>query len=510
MSLSFQGWTQGFVENALLFSRTKPGGSARIQAMGGAQVSLGGDFSSALSNPAGLGMYNRSEVTFSSAWNGYDTDSEHLGTKSSDSKNVFNIPGLSYVHHLPFEKNGFLGGSFAISMSRINDFNTSFQYEGVDGASSIVDYFKERAKGYSINSLPYPYDTTQLLNFDVPEGLAYLTFLITPNNEDPNNTTPSMPGDYINYFSDLDTLWNNGVEEIRTQKRYQKVDVKGAQYQWSIAYGGNFNDKLYFGAALGITTLRYAYSGSYQESNFNFSQSPGYDPLNNLNLNEDIVIDGSGLNFTLGLIYRPVQIVQVGLSLVTPTYYSLKDSYNTRLRADWNASTGYGFKDEASEPIISDYNLRTPLKFSSGITFFLGKYGFITGDAEFINYNKSKYDSQTTGVYFNEENDDIKYYYTNVINYRLGAELRYDIFRLRGGYSIQSNPYQSSFNINREIRTISTGAGVRLNKFYVDFALLQSKGDSSFSQYVLDNGTGPVANLQNKMTSAMVTVGFTF
>jgi hypothetical protein len=71
-------FAQGFVENALLFSRTKPGGSARIQAMGGAQVALGGDYSSALSNPAGLGMYNRSEVTFSPALNFYNSDSEMI------------------------------------------------------------------------------------------------------------------------------------------------------------------------------------------------------------------------------------------------------------------------------------------------------------------------------------------------------------------------------------------------------------------------------------------------
>ncbi|HEU5290319.1 MAG TPA: long-chain fatty acid transporter, partial [Cyclobacteriaceae bacterium] len=83
VSAGFSGRAQGFVENALLFSRTKPGGSARIQAMGGAQIALGGDFSSALSNPAGLGMYNRSEITFSPGLNFYNTDAEHLGTNSS-------------------------------------------------------------------------------------------------------------------------------------------------------------------------------------------------------------------------------------------------------------------------------------------------------------------------------------------------------------------------------------------------------------------------------------------
>ena len=58
---SSEGNAQSYAESALLFSRTNPGGSARIQALGGTQVSLGGDYSSAFSNPAGLGMYNKSE-----------------------------------------------------------------------------------------------------------------------------------------------------------------------------------------------------------------------------------------------------------------------------------------------------------------------------------------------------------------------------------------------------------------------------------------------------------------
>ncbi len=510
MLSGFQGWSQGFVENALLFSRTKPGGSARIQAMGGAQVALGGDFSSALSNPAGLGMYNRSEFTFSPALNTYSTNSEYLGVKSTDSKNVFNIPGISYVHHLPQEKKGFLGGSFGVSMTRVNDFNTTFQYEGIDEISSIVDSFKELAVSYSINELPSPYEDTQLLIFDVPEGLAYLTFLINPYSEADPYPSPFTEDDYLdytNYFSELDTLWNNGVEEIRTLNRTQNVNVKGAQYQWSLAYGGNFNDKLFFGASLGITTLRYNYSSSYNESDFSFSESPGYDPLDNLELQEDIVIDGSGINFTFGLIYRPVDFAQIGVSFVTPTYYELSDSYSARLLADWNIRAA---EDESSEPIISEYSLTTPLKFSTGVAFFLGKYGFITGDVEFVNYNKPKYDSNTPDVSFSPENDVIQYYFTNVVNYRLGAELRYNIFRLRGGYNVQSNPYKEVHDVDRKITTIGTGAGVRLKTFFVDVAWLASKGDSAFSQYEFQNGSGPVASLSNKATSAMLTVGVTF
>src|SRR5688572_11471533 len=90
---------QSTAETALMFGRVRPAGSARIQAMGGAQTSLGGDYSSALSNPAGLGMFNRSEFTISPGINMAKTSSDYLNNTSSDSKSNFHLPGLSIVFH---------------------------------------------------------------------------------------------------------------------------------------------------------------------------------------------------------------------------------------------------------------------------------------------------------------------------------------------------------------------------------------------------------------------------
>ncbi|MBL7833042.1 MAG: hypothetical protein JNK18_03775 [Cyclobacteriaceae bacterium] len=507
-------FAQGFVENALLFSRTKPGGSARIQAMGGAQIALGGDYSSALSNPAGLGMYNRSEFTFSPGLNFYKSSStllNHTGTNTADdSKTVFNIPGLSYVHHSPRESGNFLGGSFAITMTRTNDFQNAFQYQGTDDVSSMIDYFEQQAQGFSINTLPNPYSNTPLLNFDSPEGLAYNTFLINPISEAspyPNPFTPQDSINYTTYTSALDTL---GTNEVRTLNRKDRINLRGAQYQWSFAYGGNIADKFFFGAAIGVTTLRYKYSSSYSENGFTYSS--GYTaPIDNFRLDQNIEIDGSGVNLTVGIVYRFIEFAQVGVSLVTPTYYNLTDTYNARLRADWD---GFSDEDESSEPIVSEYNLTTPLKLNTGIAVFAGKYGVITGDIEFVNYGKAKYNSNSPGVTFKPDNDNIKYYYSNVINYRIGAEARLDIVRLRGGYNLQNNPYKSTFNLGSSMTTLSAGVGVRLDKFFIDGTFLNTRYNSSYSPYTVtdedNNVVGPVARLKNSMNSAMLTVGFTF
>jgi len=67
--------------------------------------------------------------------------------------------------------------------------------------------------------------------------------------------------------------------ETRTVNQKESISRKGAQYQWSIAYGANFSDKLFVGGNIGITTLRYELEQTYRESDFTFSQDLNYKPL---------------------------------------------------------------------------------------------------------------------------------------------------------------------------------------------------------------------------------------
>jgi hypothetical protein len=44
-----------------------------------------------------------------------------------------------------------------------------------------------------------------------------------------------------------------------------------------------------------------------------------------------------------------------------------------------------------------------------------------------FNYGKTKYSADTQGISFNGDNEEIRKSYSSVINYRLGAEKRYNI-----------------------------------------------------------------------------------
>lgn len=492
LPLGFGAFAQGYVESALLFSRTKPGGSARIQGAGGAQIALGGDYSTALSNPAGIGMYNRSEITFTPGYSTYNVSSLYMGSQNDADKTGLNIPGLSFVFHMPAQKGKYLGGSVALAFSRTNDFNGEILYNGINENTSIIDYFIDDAA----------FGTTAqfeegAFHYNTPTGLAYFNYLIGPQ------TLLDPPGPDDEYFSDIRSIPFQ-QEEIRT---------RGASNQWSISYGGNYNDMIFFGAGIGITTLRYKSEKLFTED---FDNDPY---LRNLALQENLEIRGAGVNASLGVIVRPINFIQFGASVTTPTYYQLSETYNAEMTTSWKNFDYYGdgsvvLNDEfaGTDVLTSDYTLTTPLKFSTGIAF-ISKHGYIAGDVEFVNPSRTKYGSETSGISYTPENDAIRSTYKSVTNLRLGGEFRHNIFRVRAGYAIQANTFSDDIDLDNQINTISAGVGIRTSRYFVDLAWIQSSSDAIYNPYtfsVYPDFQTPEVDLENKVTHLMLTLGVTF
>jgi hypothetical protein len=500
---------QDFIDNALLFSRVRPGGSARIQAIGGAQVSLGGDFSSALSNPAGLGMYNRSEFTISPAINFSNATSDYFGTSTKDSKSVLNIPGISLVLRKESGKDtGFLGGSIGISFSRINDFHQNYTASGDNPQSSIIDYFLQDANNpYGDGTILDPAELTFGGNdFYNLTALAFNNFLID---------TVRDSGNQLYYDSPLKTF-SDDPTDIRHVHQVETSQRKGVINQWSIAYGANFSDKFFIGANIGITSLRYKLKQTFQESDYSFELDPDYKPLDNMLIEESYDISGSGVNLALGMIYRPINYLQLGVSLVTPTYYQLTDAYSARISTQWNSFDYYGdgsnilrdVNEEFDEPVLSDYNLITPMRITTGATF-ITKSGFISGDIEFVNYSKPHYAAKGDNFDFDVENHDIKATYKSVVNYRLGGEYRFGKYRARLGYNFMADPYLQEGIKKKSINTYSTGIGYRAKDFFIDLAVIHSRTNGTRRPYFVD-GPDPVALQKFTNTNFIITVGFPF
>ena len=511
MSFGSGAIAQDFIDNALLFSRVRPSGSARIQSLGGTQVSLGGDYSSALSNPAGLGMFNRSELTLSPGVTVNDISSTYLGNKSTASKSMFNIPGVSLVyHHESGKENGFIGGSVGLSVTRVNDFNRQFRYQGTNSDNSIIDYFIDDAYGINPESMLWRENQDPGDNFRSLTALAYNNFLIEDFDDN---------GQYA-YRSVLSPLPAEPgfPAEVRTVDQEEISESKGSQYQFSISYGANFNDKLFLGGGLGVITLRYDISQIFRESNFRFSEDPDYEPIDNFESNENYDIRGTGVNLTIGAIFRPVEFLQVGASLVTPTFYRLTDTYGARMTSKWNYfddpnNPSFPPQSDVTEyfddiPLISEYNISTPLRVTTGATF-ISKIGFISADVEFVNYSKAKYNSDISDD-FSPENDAVAATYKPVVNYRIGAEYRYNIFRVRGGFNFMADPHRQTQGIDRSITSFSGGIGVKTKRFFADLGAIFSSTEGTRSPYVSSVAPNPVVLQEIKAANYILTLGFNF
>jgi hypothetical protein len=496
LSSSSAALAQSYVESALLFSRTKPYGSSRIQALGGAQIALGGDYSSSVSNPAGLGMFNKSEVTLSTGLSFYKTNSTYKGTSLDESTSRINIPGVSLVYHIPNERStDFISGSFAISMSRVNDFNRSVTYEGKNEESSIIDSFLDNAWGNTITQ----FDT---YNFNTPTGLAYYNYLIGPLSI----TDPNEPDD--EYFSDA---------SLKSFQR-ETIETRGSSSQVNIAYGANYQDILFLGAGIGIISLKYSSEKTYSEDYFDDNPEP--DVVESMTLKEDLSLSGTGVNLTIGAIVRPVSFLQIGTSFTTPTYYAISERYSASMNSVWDEDFDYygdgstypgDYNNEwvSTDELVSDYALSTPLKLSGGLAF-ISKFGFITGDIEWSNFRQTRYSSSDSGIDFSEDNDQIKSVARkSTITYRIGAEGRFNIFRVRAGYSSQGKTFSNDVNFDNRIRSISGGVGIRKSNFSVDFALVRSSTNSFYNPYYSSIET-PVVRQKDRVTTGVVTVGFSF
>lgn len=477
----------GYYTDALRFSRlSATSGTARMQAIGGASAALGGDISTAASNPAGLGFFNRSVVVFTPSMNFNSSETDFFGETTGNFVNNFNLSSLGVVFN--FSKGDIIpekykGGSFAINFQRVNDFYNEFTYEGYNDNNSIIDYFLQQADGIPVGSI----DNRGLTS------LAYYNYLINP--------VPDQDGVYDSFV-------------VGYPRQTETVRSTGGQNQWSFSYGGNYDDKLYFGVGLGIMSLRYRNAKDYREDSFYDFQTEADDPaINSLSVNESIEINGSGVNGTFGLIYRPMDLIRVGVSYATPTLYSLSEQSTSFLSTSYNdyyfaaEDTVLGDLSSEGDIVESTYQMATPGRLTAGVSVFAGKMGFVSADVELVDYSRARLKSNDFSA--SADNRTIGNLYKPTLNYRIGAEARLGIFRVRAGYALLGDPYEDSGNSVGTQQAITGGVGLRVRNFFVDLGVASMSDSRTYSPYVLGQGT-PEVEVNNRSTRGMLTVGFVF
>jgi hypothetical protein len=475
--------------DALRYSQTYAGGTARSVAMGGAFGALGGDFASVSQNPAGLGVYRSSELTFTPELYYSNTSSRYLGTNENDYKYNFNINNFGYVSAFGKKSTqGFAGGAFAVGFNRLNNFSDNIRIQGNHSHSSLAESYIESANTGSSSGGPVSLDYLEPFS----EWLFYDSRVMDQDSNGYYYLNPAMES----------TDGSLDLKQLNTIRRSGKIN------EWVFSAGFNFGYKLYFGATFGILPLDYSEIST-------FSEFPGTNSTQEYyRYYESLDVHGTGYTGKFGVIVKPIAQLRIGAAIHLPTAYDVSEVYNANIRSLFESGTKYPL-DEYGNPIDNaqyDYRIVTPAKYIGSLGIILGKSLILSTDVEYIDYASMRLRDGGDGYDFSTENQTIDEIYRKNFNVKSGAEFRFNNIYLRGGFDYYGSPYQTDEPNNDAYRlSYSGGLGIRNDRGFVDFTMSYTTGGERFILYSVANEANPVnSELDFGILRSMITFGIKF
>jgi hypothetical protein len=238
-AIILNGYSQN-VDDALRYSQIFYSGSARFMSMGGAFTALGGDLSAISLNPAGTGIFRSFELSLTPQMV-YNTNASTWNkSKASDFRYTFNLSQIGIVSNLYTNNNesGLVSLNAAYSFNRTNDYYENITINGISNNSSIADYWVSLANGNSKNNLPnVPWAANQTWVIDTLSGSNSLYGTV-----------------FSRYGDNTSSTYGQTIRRVITNE--------GNTGEHAFSLGGNFSNKFYLGATLGISKLKY--TGHYQ------------------------------------------------------------------------------------------------------------------------------------------------------------------------------------------------------------------------------------------------------
>src|ERR1019366_601057 len=336
--------------DALRYSQTTFGGTARYNSMAGAFGALGANMSALSSNPAGLGLYLKNEITFTpnsffqSTTSDYTSTGGAGSTTQSGSKYVntiqnIGIVGVKYLNKA--NEGGWQMVNFGLAYNQLANYNNNTNSQGYNYTnSSLPSVFVNNANG------------NQPANLNPnAEALAYDAYLI-------DNRQGGVQGgtQYISNFPTGGTLQQNSVTS------------SGRMGETALSVSGNYNNKIYLGGTIGFDDINYSSNTVYTETALKDSVGG----VNSFNVNQQLKTTGFGINLKLGLIYKVNDWMRIGLAAHSPTQFSMHDNYSSSLTAYFKDST-----DQGKSSGYYNYTLTTPARVIGSLGFIIAKKGLI-------------------------------------------------------------------------------------------------------------------------------------
>lgn len=400
-------------------------GTARYVGMGGAMDALGADISTIGTNPAGIGLFRKSQIAGSFGMvSQQDVESFSPGNKTNAS-----FDQIGFVYASRSGRNSFLNFAFNYHKSRNFD-----QILSVAGSLQTKDV-NGNTQYASQNKLTYQKLRNGLLYQIGSDGsILEDKTMITHNQLDNiyyNSLIKDNDGNY-GYYDASDYVFNKAM--------------RGYIGEYDFNISGNINDRLYLGLTVGIHDVHYKGYSEYTEAFL-----PNQDNIGSLTAVDSREITGTGYDLKLGAIFRPIEDspFRIGVSVATPTWYDLTTSNYTYI-------TDGSYNPHNSESY--DFKLYTPWKFGVSLGHTIGNYLAIGAGYEYADYSSMDtrvidggyYDSWWGDYYDHTSSDKAMNRHTEqtlkgVSTVKLGLELKPDpTIAVRFGYNYVSPMFQKN------------------------------------------------------------------
>ena len=503
-------------------------GTARSMSMAGAFTSLGGDISSMGINPAGLGMYRTNEFTISPMM-GFERSTSNAAPWGKNGRDRFSMSNVGFVFNVmeSGRDKGLISVNFGIGYNRIADFNYRYGYHSESAPSvnplrSIVDAFSLQLGSGDL----FPAQPNGPLNYAPGDAyywggiLAYNGYLL-----DAEEDAMGM------YWTSANRIGANaGVGHT------MNVESRGSIGEVDLSFGMNFSNKLYVGATLGLQIVNWRRGFYYSEDYIYGGAAPQYedgtlleDPAEWMDYDQVVKLSGTGINFKVGVVYRPSSALRLGLAIHTPTTYSLDRSYQASMGT--NFSQPYNKNDGDITPILKDkgenaWVMNSPTRLMLGASYTIGRMAVVSVDYERTWYNGMRMMEVpfTFAIRPSDYRQMVKTAYKAANTLRLGAEFKpLPIMALRLGYGLQSSMLRHNkadyVNSPQTYHTsvVSGGVGFSFGRTTLDFAYqnLLNKQTSYYLYWADDaygdaNTESPRYTTKQRRHYAVMTLGVRF
>lgn len=503
-------------ENANLTS-TDLNGTARYVGMGGAMEALGADVSTIGSNPAGIGLFRRSQLSVSGGLLMQSNGKEYGDGKKTNAS----FDQIGFVYTTRASRGSNLNFGFNYTKGKNFDFLLNASGKLGNGSQNNQSYLKhvlgsENYGGFDVRKKDDAY-----IGFASPQAnfvswtwnqLDYLYF----NTLLPDATTA---GKFNNYLADSYTFDKASTGYV-------------GNYDFNIS--GSIQDQFYLGLTFGLKDVHYD-----SESRYNERLSNGLGDVSVLDIRR---ITGTGFDITAGIIVRPIASspFRIGAYVKTPTWYDLTTSNVTRIDRNTNTS---GKNDWGKVPNSYDYKLWTPWKFGLSLGHTVGNYLALGLTYEFEDHstldsriNDGGYYNDYYGTYYETSSADksmnkhTKQALKGVSTLKMGAEYKpTSNLALRLGYNYISPKYNkdaqkdptivspgSAYSSSTDFvnwdstNRFTFGIGYQINKFNVDLAYQYSMQKGTFYPFstmnfsIHDTATGNTTSYSNQAVGTKV------